>query len=1189
MVAEFVATCTHPMTRTASSPPLTNFRKLLDFPAFDAFARALWRDEAAVMVGAGFSRLCEREPDSPTPPLWGDFQAVMGKALGYEPGREPDSLRLAQEYRALHGEDGLDRLIRQMVSDDQWAPGRLHEQLLALPWQDVLTTNWDTLLERTQPRTPDRIYGCVRTMQDIAHVERPRIVKLHGSLPSHRPFIFTEDDFRTYPARFSPFVNLAQQVMLEKELCLIGFSGSDPNFLAWSGWVRDTLTVFARRIRLVGALNLSPSTRSLLEERNITPIDLTPLVEDLPKAEQHGRALEFFFDALQASRTPSPSEWIRTSKKFLADHAGPEEQKAARKEVAAAWRKDREAYPGWISPPYNTVYNLQWTAPTLRKAEEPPEDHLHFAWERIWRHSIAGNWLNPQDIKEADTHYDAAKSGLAAGERIELCAAIAADLRRRQKWDDWVRWMARLEEIGGAEASLHHAYETGLRALLNWDDEGVLKAARNMKSDRPIWMMRRAGLLATLFQHVEAAELYAAALLSIRQKLFKAPKSVWLTSLEAWASLFRHVSNSVLTEGSSAPPERDSDTTRQRYFEAKTDPWDTISRFDKLISDRLNRNREESEQWKLSFRSGEYRRDRTVRSWDYECPFYGLLDLIERTGAPASIASTDVFSARIETALRAVTNPDEDDLMVFLARYRGADKKILDRIMPRMQVARLTDQAVARLLSAIPARIDRLIESKDVGRANNNISFLLELLARLVIRADSERAFALFEWCVRLLRLPQLWWGCYEACGAVLEGAIEALGPEDRRRAIDLALNLQTPGEAGALALEWNWPEPLESFSQDDVLRYGITLQNSLRINTIINIVRSGSKIDRARSLRRLHIFYNAKHLTETQIDTLERAIWTRCGEDGWPSDTDLHPWVFLDLPGKGRAVPLFKKSVIDAVANGEIDEDLLMNLRLGLDRLENTLPKADLVACLRTCLNWQPAPPKRRDPLGFTPSSTNLNRATSREIGTTLATSLLPRLEVEDLPDDLRESLRQLDRLADIPGLVATAFQIARLWPDRVQFSIDVLRSAIASRDPLQLYPAYTAISQFIKVVANRDDFSGEIREVLIHGCEQRTQPGLSLSLRTISQMREAGLLNNAEVERIVRALPVILQEYRYDQPALEVPSRADLPVVRKWVHRLADSLCQAHPQLKEIRDGLAKDPLPEVRDITPEAEGMI
>ena len=103
--------------------------------------------------------------------------------------------------------------------------GKLHNRLVELPWVDILTTNWDTLLERAAVSVIGQTYETVRSLEDIATTRAPRIVKLHGSLPSNRPFIFSEEDYRTYPRLFAPFVNLVQQVLLENELCLVGFSG----------------------------------------------------------------------------------------------------------------------------------------------------------------------------------------------------------------------------------------------------------------------------------------------------------------------------------------------------------------------------------------------------------------------------------------------------------------------------------------------------------------------------------------------------------------------------------------------------------------------------------------------------------------------------------------------------------------------------------------------------------------------------------------------------------------------------------------------------------------------------------------------------------------------------------------------------------------------------------------------------
>ena len=200
------------------------------------------RPGAALLVGAGFSKYAELPaPDTLEPPLWGDLASAMAMQLyPLAPNDAPkDPLRLAEEYRTNFGQAALDEFVRMHIPDRKWEPGSLHRRLLNLPWSDILTTNWDTLLERAADDVSAYTYDIVRLTADLPHVRAPRIVKLHGSIGTSDHFIIAEEDYRTYPVRFAPFVNLARQIFIENELCLLGFSGDDPNFLQWSGWVRD--------------------------------------------------------------------------------------------------------------------------------------------------------------------------------------------------------------------------------------------------------------------------------------------------------------------------------------------------------------------------------------------------------------------------------------------------------------------------------------------------------------------------------------------------------------------------------------------------------------------------------------------------------------------------------------------------------------------------------------------------------------------------------------------------------------------------------------------------------------------------------------------------------------------------------------------------------------------------------------
>ncbi|HJQ24683.1 MAG TPA: SIR2 family protein [Blastocatellia bacterium] len=280
--------------------------------------------QAAVMVGAGFSRNANRiTVSTPVFPLWEELASIMFDALypnGIEDRDEKRSkvlsgagaLRLASEYQEVFGRMELDDLLLQAIPDSSYSPGLLHEMLLSLPWSDIFTTNYDTLLERTLPLIYERKYDVIVNASDLPGSTRPRIVKLHGSFPSNRPFIITEDDFRTYPRLFAPFVNTVQQSLMENVLCLIGFSGDDPNFLYWTGWVRDNLGVNSPLIYLCGLLDLTHSQRQVLKKRNVIPIDLSPL---FPKANwpdaglRHSKALEWLLITLLNGAPPSVMDW----------------------------------------------------------------------------------------------------------------------------------------------------------------------------------------------------------------------------------------------------------------------------------------------------------------------------------------------------------------------------------------------------------------------------------------------------------------------------------------------------------------------------------------------------------------------------------------------------------------------------------------------------------------------------------------------------------------------------------------------------------------------------------------------------------------------------------------------------------------------------------------------------------------
>ncbi len=301
--------------------------------------KALWNapggdaGQASVMVGAGLSLNAElRDSEKLGAPTWRSLTERLIEELC--PQTDPESqsrrkkamemagatsgfLRLAELFKVRRGDPELNRFLVNEINNDNLLPSALHFRLLDLPWCEVFTTNWDTLLEAANRDLTRRRYSVVTTPKAIPRGPRPRIVKLHGTVPDIEPLVFSEDHFRTYQRDFAPFVNTVQQSMLESILCLVGFSGDDPNFLRWAGWVRDELGPWAPKIYLLGHADGLLEDRVFLSRLNVNLIDLSHLPEKAlapyrrahPDADPRAHALHWVFDFLRHGKPYPAEQW----------------------------------------------------------------------------------------------------------------------------------------------------------------------------------------------------------------------------------------------------------------------------------------------------------------------------------------------------------------------------------------------------------------------------------------------------------------------------------------------------------------------------------------------------------------------------------------------------------------------------------------------------------------------------------------------------------------------------------------------------------------------------------------------------------------------------------------------------------------------------------------------------------------
>ena len=394
---------------------------------------------------------------------------------------------LAHEIEAAYGRSHLNQMLRDAIPDLVHDPSPLHIKLLDLPWTDVFTTNYDTLLERACRSAVSRRYDIVRKPDDLGQSTQPRIVKLHGTLQVTERLIVTDEDYRKYPHDFAPFVNTVRQALLEKTLCLIGFSGDDPNFLHWVGWIRDHLSnATSPKVYLIAVSPLTHSQRQLLEHRHIVPIDMSAcsggdgnptavldtLVEYLNTRISDANPLDEYPNT-RISDT-NPLDWPGTSSSNMASVAASDIDR-----LLTAWKSQRRTYPGWVIVP-ETNRKVLWrdTQDALRNladitASLGPRD-LELAFELTWRTEkcllplldgqlkllesvVASHWpIPPSDGAGShrrgnrEPHPTGLPRPKVAAMCVSLLLALMRDYREEGLSDRWTQACERLESVKDA-------------------------------------------------------------------------------------------------------------------------------------------------------------------------------------------------------------------------------------------------------------------------------------------------------------------------------------------------------------------------------------------------------------------------------------------------------------------------------------------------------------------------------------------------------------------------------------------------------------------------------------------------------------------------------------------------------------------------------------------------------------------
>ncbi|MXY26504.1 MAG: hypothetical protein F4Y45_18535 [Acidobacteria bacterium] len=905
-------------------------------PYLDAIADRLLSGHAAVMVGAGFSRNATPHGSSIPFPTWSQLGDRFFERLhSHKPDPDRRYLQipaLAHEIDAAFGRPTLNQMLRDAIPDLQHEPSSLHVRLLDLPWSDVFTTNYDTLLERACRAVISQRYDIIVNPQDLGYSNRPRIIKLHGSLPSDRPFIITDEDYRRYPHDFAPFVNTVRQALLENTLCLIGFSADDPNFLHWIGWLHDNIgRTDSPKLYLVGSLaHLSPSQKTLLERRNIIPVDMS----QCPDVRDNRDAMDCFLDHLRRRRAADNRlRWPRT---VVDGPTSIDSEDPA--DLISVWKSQRHDYPGWVVLPEDLRLSLwletrRWTRDLPAEAALPAPLDLEFAFELTWRMerclcplledqvrfleatllrywpATARSGLTSLPVDPSAIH----AHGLTDDDVRSRCHYLLLAMMRHYREDGlsakWLDALDRIQKVKGALSPEHDArlnYERALFDLFALDLQELKArlAAWEPEDAMPFWAAKKAGMLAELGQVDEAERVLQQSLEAIRTTLNLVPTRMDYTLLSQ-ESFIMFLLDAVGQRSFFAARNNSTIQTQRQAFrerwhalrQFKCDPWHDVEVFaHKLERPSMKRSAFTETP---AFDIGRVLQSSSLGLWDEEAlTAYSFLRFCEDAGIPFKIPGCTIATQSAAGTLTRIAQYSPYWALVTMVRI--GDEKAVDKLFDRASLAQMdtrsVDELVARYLRSLRAATPE-IEAGNFHAPNLGTLLagaLPEVLSRLCCRCSCGTKDQLLDFLLDVYQSDHR--REFRGIRNLVERLLAAFSVRERVERIPKLLLFPILTDQDPLEAQ-EFVNPFACLTSPGNLAIERPTIADGSLDAYFDKASSDSHAARGWSVTTLGSLHDLGLLDEARSRQFGAVLWSRRDKDGMPSGTNYYRHAFLKLP----------------------------------------------------------------------------------------------------------------------------------------------------------------------------------------------------------------------------------------------------------------------------------------------------
>jgi hypothetical protein len=220
-------------------------------------------------------------PDLPQAITGLPARADLASGLAQRKGLDQALSLAAVAQRAMQGGNRFeftDYLGRQLETLNT-PPQRIHQLIVQLPFQAMITTAYDTMLELAFQQAGDPINRIVRD-SDLAFADprRRTLIKLYGDIQQRDTLVVTEDDqYGLLRNRDKEgMLNRVRDLLSSNAVLFLGYNLADPDFkLLWRE-VLDRMGRFALGAYAVWP-GLAADERQIWEQRQVRIIDELPL------------------------------------------------------------------------------------------------------------------------------------------------------------------------------------------------------------------------------------------------------------------------------------------------------------------------------------------------------------------------------------------------------------------------------------------------------------------------------------------------------------------------------------------------------------------------------------------------------------------------------------------------------------------------------------------------------------------------------------------------------------------------------------------------------------------------------------------------------------------------------------------------------------------------------------------------